>query len=252
MKQYTSFASVYDTFMDNIPYRDWCSYVSELLWDNGVPGGTIVELGCGTGTAAMHMVHLGYRVLGIDNSRDMLQVARSKRTNEYTRRIRYSLQDMRSFSLRRPVRAMYSICDSMNYLTRRDDLIQTLRCVRENLLPDGIFLFDMKTCYFYETVLGDSTIADNYPDSSFIWENQYDKRNHLNYYRLSIFIKIRKNLYRRFLEVHEQKGYSISEVSDAIAASGLKLLHVYDALTMEPPRKDSERIYFVVKKEIQK
>lgn len=248
MKQYTNFASVYDTLMDNIPYGDWCSYVAGLLWDNEVPDGTIAELGCGTGTAAMHMVHLGYKVLGIDNSRDMLNVARSKQTNEYVRRIRYSLQDMRSFSLKRPVRAMYSICDSINYLTKRDDLIQTLRCVRENLLPGGIFIFDMKTRYFYESILGNSTIADNYPDCSLIWENHYNKRNQIHSYRLSIFVRLAQNIYRHFLEVHKQKSYSVSEISDAVTACGLQLLHAYDAFTMEPPKKDSERIYFVVKK----
>lgn len=252
MKPYTGFAAVYDTFMDNIPYGDWCSYVSELLWDNGIYGGTIAELGCGTGTAAMNMVHLGFRVLGIDNSENMLHVARSKQSGEYVRRIRYLHRDIRSFSLKHPVKAMYSICDSMNYLTTRDDLIRTLRCVRENLLPDGIFIFDMKTRYFYENILGDSTFADNYPDSSFIWENHYNRRTGINWYRLSVFVKLHQKLYRRFREIHRQKSYLITEVSDAVAACGLKLLHVYDAFTMDAPKEDSERIYFVIKKEAQK
>ena len=38
MEAYTSFARVYDTFMDNIPYEEWCEYltgenmVSEMDW----------------------------------------------------------------------------------------------------------------------------------------------------------------------------------------------------------------------------
>ena len=31
MNAYTSFAQVYDLFMDNIPYDDWCNYLEELL-----------------------------------------------------------------------------------------------------------------------------------------------------------------------------------------------------------------------------
>ena len=31
MDAYTSFASVYDTFMDNIPYEEWAEYLIGLL-----------------------------------------------------------------------------------------------------------------------------------------------------------------------------------------------------------------------------
>lgn len=249
MRQYTSFASVYDTFMDNIPYPQWCSYVAELLWDHGVSRGVIAELGCGTGTVAMNLAHYGYKVIGIDNSKEMLSIAARKMTRDYKGRVLYMQQDMRDFALKRPVRAIVSICDSMNYLLHQDDLIRTLRCVRENLRSGGIFIFDMKTCYFYEHILGDSTIADNYPGSSFIWENHYNSRTGINSYRISIFARTWNGYYRRFCELHRQKGYTIPQITDAIAASGLKLIAVYDAFSRDEARPDSERIYFIVKKE---
>ena len=31
MQAYTGFAAVYDTFMDNIPYEEWCEYLTGLL-----------------------------------------------------------------------------------------------------------------------------------------------------------------------------------------------------------------------------
>lgn len=39
MDAYTSFAAVYDTFMDNIPYEEWKSYLKELLKEYGVQDG---------------------------------------------------------------------------------------------------------------------------------------------------------------------------------------------------------------------
>ena len=50
MDAYTSFAAVYDTFMDNIPYEEWKSYLKELLKEYGVQDGLVLDLGCGTGT----------------------------------------------------------------------------------------------------------------------------------------------------------------------------------------------------------
>ena len=36
MESYTSFAAVYDMFMDNIPYEEWASYVISLLRRRGL------------------------------------------------------------------------------------------------------------------------------------------------------------------------------------------------------------------------
>ena len=30
MQAYTGFAAVYDTFMDNIPYEEWCEYADKV------------------------------------------------------------------------------------------------------------------------------------------------------------------------------------------------------------------------------
>ena len=39
MEAYTSFAAVYDTFMDNIPYEEWEKYLKSLLYEYGVREG---------------------------------------------------------------------------------------------------------------------------------------------------------------------------------------------------------------------
>ena len=57
---YTSFAAVYDTFMDETPYAEWCEYLAELLNEYGMiqlpedenlrtEANCILDLGCGTG-----------------------------------------------------------------------------------------------------------------------------------------------------------------------------------------------------------
>ena len=36
MESYTSFARVYDLFMDNVPYEEWCEYLTNLFKENGI------------------------------------------------------------------------------------------------------------------------------------------------------------------------------------------------------------------------
>ncbi len=76
---YNGFAYCYDLFMDNIPYDMWAEYLHGLLQEYGITGGTLLELGCGTGTMTEHMRSKGCdSIIGLDCSEDMLMVAREK------------------------------------------------------------------------------------------------------------------------------------------------------------------------------
>lgn len=46
MEAYTSFAEVYDTFMDNVPYEEWAEYLAELLREYDIEDGLVLDLGC--------------------------------------------------------------------------------------------------------------------------------------------------------------------------------------------------------------
>ena len=72
MDAYTRFAAVYDTFMDNIPYEEWKSYLEELLKEYGVQDGLVLDLGCGTGTMTELLAADGYDMIGVDNSEEMV------------------------------------------------------------------------------------------------------------------------------------------------------------------------------------
>ena len=128
MDAYSSFASVYDQFMDNVPYEEWAEYLTGLLKEYQVNDGLVLDLGCGTGSLTEILAKKGYDMIGIDNSEDMLQMAMEKRADSGLD-ILYLLQDMREFELYGTVAAVVSICDSMNYLTDYEDLVETMRLV---------------------------------------------------------------------------------------------------------------------------
>ena len=114
MEAYSEFAGVYDMFMDNIPYREWGEYLIDLLKEYGICDGLLLDLGCGTGTMTELLAEAGYDMIGVDNSDEMLNIAISKRERS-GHDILYLNQDMREFELYGTVRAIVSICDSINY-----------------------------------------------------------------------------------------------------------------------------------------
>ena len=246
MDAYTSFARVYDTFMDNIPYEEWAVYLTGLLNEYGVNDGLILDLGCGTGNMTELLAKEGYDMIGVDNAEEMLEIAMEKREKS-GHDILYLLQDMREFELYGTVRAVVSVCDSVNYIDEEEDLTEVFRLVNNYLDPGGVFIFDFNTLYPYREILGDRTIAENREDCSFIWDNYYYEEERINEYELSIFIREKENLFRRYEETHFQRGYTLDEMIRMIKDSGLEFVTAYDAFTREAPKEDSERIYVIAR-----
>lgn len=247
MEAYTSFASVYDTFMDNIPYEQWAEYLIGLLKEYHVENGLLLDLGCGTGNMTEILASAGYDMIGIDNAEEMLDIAMRKR-EESGHDILYLLQDMREFELYGTVKAVVSICDSVNYILEEEDLLEVFRLVNNYLDPRGVFIFDFNTRYKYEEVLGNQTIAEDREECSFIWDNYYYEDEQVNEYELSLFIREKdSDLYRKYQETHYQKAYDLETIQQLILQSGLEYVTAYDAFTKNAPTWESERIYVIAR-----
>lgn len=292
MGAYESFARVYDLFMDNVPYEEWGSYLTGLLREYGICSGTVAELGCDTGKMTRLLAAAGYDMIGVDNSEEMLEIAREAEyeadawsaaeawdeadetdaLEEYAELgepdepeesdepdepdepdelpnggILYLLEDMRELELYGSVRAVVSVCDSMNYILEEADLREVFSRVHEYLEEDGVFIFDLNTVYKYRDLLGETTIAENREEGSFIWENYFDEESAVNEYDLTLYIREDGESYRRFEEVHYQRAYDLKTIDRLLADAGMELTAAYDAFTKEPVRDDSERIYVVAR-----
>ena len=256
MEAYTSFAAVYDTFMDNVPYEEWGEYIHGMLCKYGVEDGIVLDLGCGTGTMTEILAGYGYDMIGVDNSEDMLELAMEKRI-ESGHDILYLLQDMREFELYGTVRAVVSVCDSVNYVTEPGELEEVFRLVNNYLDPRGIFLFDFNTDYKYREIMGDCTIAEDRGECSFIWDNYYYENEQINEYDLTLFIQEKNpdetqsdqmpQLYRKYKETHYQRGYTLKEIQVLLEKAGLVFEAAYDADSKEEPSDTSERICVIAR-----
>ena len=282
MEAYTSFAQVYDLFMDNVPYEEWSEYVISLLKEEKIENGLVLDLGCGTGKMTRLLAAAGYDMIGIDYSEDMLEIAREYQYHtvhgeaeqaygaeeieelsekvlpieenvptmaqeESASNILYLLQDMREFELYGTVRAIISICDSMNYILEEEELVQVFKLVNNYLDPKGIFIFDMNTRYKYANLLGETTITENREEGSFIWENYFDEEEDINQYDLTLFIREEGDLYRKYEETHYQRVYDLDMVKNLLKEAGMEFVAAYDAFSKEPVREDSERIYIIAR-----
>lgn len=269
MEAYTGFAQVYDILMDNVPYEEWAANIQNMLLKYGVKEGLILDLGCGTGNITRRLADSGYDMIGIDISEEMLGIAIENKYEEEgeilpdskREEILYLNQDMRDFELYGTVSAVICNCDSMNYITKAEDLKHIFSLVNNYLDPGGIFLFDMNTEYKYKNILGDSVIAENREDCSFIWENYYNENENMNEYQVTIFVKTdgegnsnhknANNLYEKFSETHYQRAYPIEMIKGFLEEAGMEFIGVYEDYTETAPTETTERVCFLAREKFQ-
>lgn len=258
---YRDFAAVYDTFMDNTPYELWGERLDRIIKKYGVSRperdvedildserNLVLDLGCGTGTLTELMYQKGYDMIGVDASEAMLNIAMEKKEKSGSE-ILYLMQDMRELELYSTVGTVFSVCDSLNYILEEEELLTVFSLVNNYLFPGGIFVFDFNTDYKYREVIGDTTIAENREDCSFIWENFYDPEEEINEYDLTVFVREEDDLFRRFTETHLQRGYTPEQISRLVQQAGLKLLEMTDDETGGEAGPESQRVLVVACRE---
>ena len=246
MEAYTGFAEVYDQFMNNVPYERWAEYLRGLFLEYGVRNGLMLELGCGTGTMTEQMAEYGYDMIGVDSSEDMLAEAQEKRM-ESGHEILYLQQDMREFELYGTVAGVFSVCDSLNYLLEKEDLVTVFRLVNNYLDPKGIFIFDFNTAAEYRNPLRKAPIIETDEDDTMIWENFFDEKSGINEHRVLFFLKGEDDRYDKVEEYHEQMAYSLADMKEALAEAGMEFVAAYAAETRNAPTETTPRIYVIAR-----
>jgi len=137
-----NYANVYDYLYQDKDYEKECDFVEEIFkkYDNRVK--TILDLGCGTGGHALILARRGYKVVGIDQSEEMLKAARrkAKRAGLKMEFLRNSIQDLK---LNQTFDAVISMFAVMSYQTDNEALALACRKARKHLKEGGIFIFDV-------------------------------------------------------------------------------------------------------------
>lgn len=290
---YTQFAQVYDLFMDNVPYEKWCRFLVETFQKYGYEPNmqldlsvydlealgvdltdpdyekniieehnTVLDLGCGTGTLTRLLASKGFDLIGVDLSEQMLDIAHEKEMEEINASgAIYLCQDMCELELFGTIGACVSVCDCINYVLEEEKVVETFKKVNNYLFPGGLFVFDFNTLHKYRDVIGNTTIAENRDEASFIWDNYFHEKESINEYELSIFVKDEYEVeemdaeddasegvpYLRFTETHYQKGYTLSQMKNFLKEAGLEFLEAIDGDSFLEATEESERIFIVAK-----
>lgn len=190
-----------------------------ILEEHGVRGGLVVDLGCGSGLWAGELLRAGCRVLGIDISEAMVEIARQKAPGA-----EFRVGSLFEAELP-PCDAVTAISEVLNYLFDPENeergLERLFGRVHEALRPGGVFVFD---------VLGPGQVPHGITsrgwsageDWAVLNEREEDTGRGTMERRIVSFRKVGEH-YRRDEEVHRVRLYGPEEIEDKLGRAGFEV-----------------------------
>jgi SAM-dependent methyltransferase len=252
--QFGTLAPFYDELMSTVPYEHWVEYV-RLLWSvHGCSPASVLDAACGTGSVSLELARQGYAVVGVDLSEDMIAQARARAASHAQgTRPQFEVADLRTLFLPqaphegsgrpREFEAATCLYDSLNYILEPSGLRAAFERVGAHVRPGGVWVFDINTPWAFEADLFTQSNSDPRRDLHYSWHASFDRASRVCTVQMR-FLKAGSE----FLETHHERAYEMGEVEDLLGQSGWALEKAYDAYTLNPPHKKSERWYFAARR----
>lgn len=207
-------------FIHDVGYSDYAlksaSGILEILKQNKINSGLVVDLGCGSGLWANELAKANYQVLGIDISAAMIDIARKRVPNA-----EFRIESLFKTEIP-PCNAITSISECLNYLFDTDNnsqtLVQLFHRIYSALNPGGVFIFDIAEAG--QITPGTTTKSFTEGDDWLVLvEKNEDGEKQILTRRIISFRQVGEH-YRRDDEVHRQQLYNSTDLAKLLGEVG--------------------------------
>lgn len=206
----------------------------------------VLDLACGTGTAAILLAQRGYRVTGVDRSGSMLEIARRKALSAGAE-VDFLEQDMTRLQMERSFDLAICFYDSLNYLLDLRDLELAFQNVAGLLKHGGLFVFDMNTEHCLAHDWGNQVVEERCPSALLIHQYSYDPGTRIGTLEILCLVNGEGQV-EKFREIHRERGYTRDEVAGALRRAGLSVLEQMAIPDLTPPDDTASRLAWVVRR----
>ena len=249
MSEYSGFARFYDELTGNISYKKRAEYFDTIIsqYGNKKPKNEciLLDLACGTGSMSFELADLGYDVMGIDSSYDMLSEAMAK-NSQREKPLLFLCQKMQELDLYGTIDAVVCALDSLNHIIEPNDVAEVFRRVSLFLDKDAVFIFDVNTPYKHEKILADETFVYDCDGVYCVWQNKFEPKTCSVNISLDFFEE-EDGAYYRSSESFTERAYSHEEIMQFAENAGMELLAVFEGDTFSAPKADTQRWVYVMK-----
>ncbi len=197
----------------------------ERLFFSQVPRGTrVLDLCCGSGHVTKELIARGYTVTGVDNSAELVALAKKDLPN-----VDFRVQDARKLALDGKYGAVLSTFDSLNHILSLSELGEAFRGVFRSLEPGGLFVFDMNLKEAYTADLREWAV--NIQDASVgLVRGKFDPVLKKATTELIWFVNRESgNCWRQHRSTVEQQCYAQADILIALNQAGFRTIEAVAA-----------------------
>ena len=243
---YDDFSRFYDLLTDNVEYEKRADYFCRLLSMCGINEGILLDLGCGTGSMSLAMAERGFDVIGVDSSIGMLNAAQQKMFASGKQMLLLN-QSMEEIDLYGTVDCAICVLDGINHLKNEKAVKATFEKVSLFMNKGGAFAFDVNTLYKHKFVLADNVFVYE-PDGVYcVWQNSFNEADGSVDISLEFFEE-EDGVYYRSGESFTERAYELNDIKAWLEDAGFEVIGIYDDLTLDDVKQNSERAVFLAKK----
>ena len=223
-------------------------WVAGVLDRYGIVPGSLVDVACGPGEFACAMAKRGYAVTGVDQSPEMLALARTT-AERLGVAVTFLEQDMRELSLTGTVDMVTCLFDSLNYLVDEQDLPATLDGFARCLTPRGLLLFDMNTLRGMAGRWSNRTwLVQDVEEEFEVHQTEFDYDSGVATIRINAFLQRDGRLYERVQEVHRERGYPMHVIDRTLEGAGFELLGRWSTPEFGEITPDTGRVFYAARR----
>ncbi len=240
MSGYDIFSAYYDRLTNNVGYNERAEYFCELLAENGVTDGLLLDLACGTGSLSIELIKRGFDVIGVDASEGMLTQARQKFYEAEQPAPLLLCQRLEGLDLYGTVDAAVCALDSLNHLTDSKQVRHFFKRLAYFINPGGVFVFDVNTVYKHRHILADNVFVYDLDDLYCVWQNHLCEDGMTVDIDLDFFVSDGKS-YHRSGESFSECAYELDDIKKWLDKSGFDVRNVFAELSHETVTQNTQR-----------
>ncbi len=224
---YSAYAQVYDRIGQRAFGERMAAVVLEVLAERSFRPRSVLDLGCGTGSATLAFARVGIAAVGIDCSSQMLERARNH-AEVAQLHVEFIEADMTDLQLTDRFELATCIYDAINYLEDEREVMRFFHSVYRQLETGGFFLFDMNTRARLTTSWEQGIVLAGDSDDLYVtYRSWFDPSSDASPLVMTAFIRDENGCWQRFDEEHIERAWPIAQVSGWLRHAGFHVHEVF-------------------------
>jgi SAM-dependent methyltransferase len=242
------YSHYYDLLYSDKDYQGEVKYIHQLLNANGIQGknSKILEFGSGTGIHGEMLGNLGYKVVGVEKSAEMVRRARTSQNFKCLE------GDITTVILNDKFDCILSLFHVVSYITTDSGLTALFNNAANHLSKDGLFIFDTwysPSVNFIQPAIKIKRVANEYMEILRIAEPTIHSEKNIVDVKYTIFSKkIGSQCWTSTTETHTMRHFSEPEIRYFASTNGFTLIHAEEFITSKPINRNTWGACFVIKK----